>query len=174
MSSSGTSPVTPPTKAPTISLVKGLLFGALGGLIGGLVIAPIGYAIPVPGMMGDPFFVNPPDMWKVSDKVAVGWTLLVVTSLIIGVIFGLLTTKTTTLKVTSVPKGLVLGAITGIAVFILVFLPSEIPPMPGLASNTNFLVESFGYNLLFGLILGAIVAGLSIMTLRKKPGKQLK
>lgn len=164
--------VTPPTKAPSISLVKGTLFGAVGGLIGGLVIAPIGYAIPVPGMMGDPFFINPPDMWKMSDKVAVGWSLLVVISLVIGVIFGLLTVKLDTFKIRSVPKGLVLGAITGVVVFILVFLPGEIPEMPGLASNTTFLLESFGYNLIFGLILGAVVAGLSIMTMRKKPSKQ--
>ena len=27
-------------------------------------MAGIGYAIPVPGMMGEPFFINTADMWK--------------------------------------------------------------------------------------------------------------
>lgn len=160
-----------PPKVATVSTMKGILFGALGGLIGGLIIAPIGYAVPVPGMMGDPFFINPPDMWKMADKVVVGWSLLIIISLVAGTIFGLLTNRVFALKVTSMAKGLVLGAITGLVVFILVFLPAEIPPMPSIAANTNFLLESVGYNILFGLVLGAVVAGLTIMTLRKKPVK---
>jgi hypothetical protein len=159
--------------ASSNSAQKGITFGAIGGLIAGLIMAGIGYAIPVPGMMGEPFFINSADMWKLSDKVMVGWTLHIVTSLAIGVIFGLMTTRVSTLRLTSMTKGLVLGAITGVVVFILVFLPVEIPPMPGLVSASNFLLESFGYNLVFGLVLGATVAGLVLRT-HKTIAKQNK
>jgi hypothetical protein len=146
------------------SAPKGMSFGAIGGLIAGLIMAGIGYAIPVPGMMGEPFFINAADMWKLSDKVMAGWSLQIVTSLAIGVIFGLITTRASTLRVTSMSKGLILGAVAGLVVFILVFLPVEIPPMPSLVSANNFLLESFGYNLVFGLVLGTTVAGLSLRT----------
>ena len=80
------------------SAIKGMSFGAIGGLIAGLIMAGIGYAIPVPGMMGEPFFINSADMWKLSDKVMTGWSLHIVTSLAIGVIFGLITTRVSTLR----------------------------------------------------------------------------
>ena len=153
-----------PPKVPSYSLKKGISLGAIGGLIGGLIMAGIGYEVPVPGMMGDPFFINATDMWKMSDKIMAGWSLHIVTSLVIGVLFGLITARITILRVTSIAKGLVLGGVTGLAAFILVFLPVEIPPMPGLVSATNFLIESFGYNLVYGLVLGVIVAGLALMT----------
>ena len=149
------------------SALKGISFGAIGGLVAGLIMAGIGYSLPVPGMMGEPFFINSADMWNLSDKVVTGWTLHIVTSLAIGVIFGLLTTRVSTLRATSMAKGLVLGAIAGVVVFIFVFLPVEIPPMPGLVSASNFLLESFGYNLVFGLVLGASVAGLFLRTREK-------
>ena len=162
--SSGTNGAILPQKVPRYSLKKGISFGAIGGLIAGLIMAGIGYEIPVPGMMGDPFFISTADMWKMSDKIVVGWSLHIVTSLAIGVLFGVITARITILRVTGFPKGLVLGAVTGLATFILVFLPVEIPPMPGLVSATNFMIESFGYNLVYGLVLGVIVSGLTLMT----------
>jgi len=149
------------------SALNEMSFGAIGGLIAGLVMAGIGYAIPIPGMMGEPFFISSADMWNLPNKVVTGWSLLIVTSLIIGLIFGLVTARASTLRITSMAKGLALGPIVGLVVFILVFLPVEIPPMPSLVSANNFLLESFGYNLVFGLVLGATAAGLSLRTRTK-------
>ena len=134
-------------------------------------MAGIGYELPVPGMMGEPFFIDATDMWKMSDKIITGWSLHIVASLVIGVLFGVITSRITILRATSVIKGLVLGVIAGFVTFILVFLPVEIPPMPGLVSETNFLIESFGNNLVYGLVLGVIVAGLTLMTQKPKTNK---
>ena len=89
-------------------------------------------------------------------------------ALVIGVIFGVLTMRVTVLRASSIAKGFVLGAVAGLVTFILVFLPVEIPPMPGLVSSSNFLLESLGYNLVYGIVLGVIVAGLTLMTQKPK------
>ena len=104
-SGSGTNEETVGSYSP----LKGVTFGAIGGLIAGLVMAGIGYAIPVPGMMGEPFFINSADMWNLSNKVTTGWTLHIVASLGIGIIFGMITSRVSILRASSMAKGLVLG-----------------------------------------------------------------
>jgi len=132
--------------------------GAIFGIIAGLVMGGIGYLLPIPMMMDNPpFFINAMEMWSVSSPVATGWVLLIFTSAVIGAIFGLLTTKVAILNVRTPARAALLGVIAGAVIWLVLFLPVEIPPMPGLFSMGNFLVESLGYNIVFGLVLAMLM-----------------
>ena len=151
----------------TSSLGKLASYGAISGLVAGIVMAIAGYLIPVPMMMNMPFFVAAIHHLKInSPDVATGWTLHLFASLVIGVIFGVAGAGLAILKVTSLVKGLILGLVVGIVTYCVLFLPIIPGIMTSLWSMSDFLVESFGQNILFGLVLGGSFAALSTMSRR--------
>lgn len=144
--------------------------GAAFGLLSGLVVAAIGYMLPVPMMMGSPpFFVNAAMMWNLSSPWTTGWVLHLFTSAVLGGIFGLLVTRFTSLRLGTPLKAVVLGLIAGAVIWFALFLPVEIPPMPGLFSMGDFMAESLGYNLVFGVLL-AVLISVAVMR-RGKPSE---
>ncbi|MFQ5969181.1 MAG: hypothetical protein ACE5J2_01615 [Nitrososphaerales archaeon] len=106
----------------TYEVKKGIRNGAVGGLIAGLVMA-----IPMLAMN------------------TVDFAVLIPTSVIIGTIYGILTSNKS-LRPTNVKEGVTLGIITGLISFAILSKPTSVP-------YTEFLVPLLHY-VLFGAVLG--------------------
>ena len=142
----------------TYPVSKALEAGLTGGLVGALVMAGLALMMPV---NGQPFFVAAAMLMGVgSMAVAAGWTLHLITGLIVGAIFGVAITKVNAFRVTNIKRGLALGLGAGALVWAIFFLPlmmaSGMASMLGSMLMT-MMVGSFAAHLVYGLILGGIV-----------------
>jgi uncharacterized membrane protein YagU involved in acid resistance len=142
---------------------RAIEFGILGGIIGAIVMGGIASMMPVNGA---PFFVAAAMMMRIAGgtAVAAGWTLHIITGLIVGAIFGVVTSKVSKLGITRIGRGLGLGAAAGIVVWIVLFMPMMAALMPSLMSMGTIVVGSFVAHVIYGLVLGGVVAGLSSRT----------
>jgi thioredoxin 1 len=131
--------------------------GVLGGLIGVLVMGAIAYMMPVPNTEGAPFFVAAAMMMGMGSMAyAAGWALHIITGLVIGVIFGAIVASVQRLNVRSIGKGVALGGIAGIVVWLIFFMPMMAALMPALMGMSTMLIGSFFAHLIFGSIMGSI------------------
>jgi hypothetical protein len=112
---------------------KSILFGAIGGFVGGLVMIPfmmltaIMAGMPantIPVAMGLAFGANQ------NDAMTGGLGMHLLTSALIGVIFGAITSLVGKLRITSFRKGIAEGLITGIIAFVVLFIPVSMVVMP--------------------------------------------
>lgn len=139
----------------------------LGGLIGVLIMGGIAYMMPVPNTGGAPFFVATAMMMGMGSMAYVaGWTLHIVTGLIIGAIFGTVVITVRKLNVNSIGKGIALGAIAGVVVWLIFFMPLMATLMPSLLGMSTMVVGSLIAHLIFGITMGIIT---SLAVRGKKP-----
>jgi len=138
--------------ATTVSARQGLVsvrnvpLGILGGLLGGVAFGVMMQAMGMIGMIG---------MLVGSSSVAVAWLVHLAISAVIGAGFGLLLAA----RVTGLGSGLVLGAVYGLLWWVLgplLLMPAAMG-MPVMAVDA-MAVQSLLGHLLFGLVLGAVVA----------------
>jgi DNA-directed RNA polymerase subunit RPC12/RpoP len=143
----------------TVSISKGISFSLIGGFIGALVMGGVASVMPVNGV---PFFVAAAMLMGMRGAaIAAGWALHIITGLIVGAIFGVVTTKVSKLHVTSVVRGLGLGVATGVVVWVVLFMPMMARLMPQLLGMPTMVGGSFAAHVMYGLILGGVVGGLS-------------
>lgn len=120
--------------------------GILGGLAGGIVFGLLMQAMGMIGMVG---------MLVGSSSVAVAWLVHLAISAVIGAGFGLLLAA----RVRGLGTGLALGAAYGLLWWVLgplLLMPAAMG-MPVLTVDA-LAVQSLVGHLLFGLVLGAVVA----------------
>jgi len=106
----------------TYEVKKGIRNGAVGGLVAGLVMA-----MPMLAMN------------------TVDFAVLIPTSMVIGAIYGILTSKDS-IRPTSTKESVTLGIITGLVSFAILSKPTIVP-------HTELLVPVLHY-VLFGAVLG--------------------
>jgi uncharacterized membrane protein YagU involved in acid resistance len=132
----------------TSSLVTRGVQGVVGGVAGGVAF---GVMMTVMGMM--PMVA----MLVGSESVAVGWVVHLAISAFIGAVFGVLLAG----RVSSFAVGAVLGLLYGAVWWVLgplVIMPAQMG-MPMFAVNSA-AVNSLVGHLVFGLVLGTVVAAL--------------
>jgi hypothetical protein len=113
---------------------KGIVFGAIGGFVGGLVMyavmsgvmEAIGmgancFAVILALITGQPFS---------NSLVPIGLAIHLVTSTIIGAIFGIVITSINKLRVNRFARGISFGAAAGLIAFVVLFLPIAVIAMP--------------------------------------------
>jgi hypothetical protein len=113
---------------------KGIVFGAIGGFVGGLVMyavmsgvmEAIGmgancFAVILALITGQPFS---------NSLVPIGLAIHLVTSTIIGVIFGVAISSINKLRVNRFARGISFGVATGLIAFVVLFLPIAVIAMP--------------------------------------------
>ncbi len=158
-----------------------VLFGIIGGIVGS--IAMIGPKMISNIQLGIPYNVN----WVVFGIVlgvdkpsafASGLGLHILTGIIIGVLFGIITGKIAKLRLTNISRGLTFGVIAGLIVFGAFFIPMLqnvlAPNLMKLVMEMNPTVPqdmikqkmqtklptviqtSLGLHILFGLVLGIV------------------
>ncbi|MDG6917982.1 MAG: C2H2-type zinc finger protein [Nitrososphaerota archaeon] len=147
---------------PSSLASRTIIFALLGGFIGSLVLAGVASMMPV---NGNPFFVDAVMMMGVTGSMAsaAGWILNLVTGLIIGAIFGAIVTYVRPLRLDTVAKGLGLGAVAGVVVWIVFFIPlanalASSMGMTLMGMGTTMIGGSFLGHLIFGLILGGVTS----------------
>ncbi len=134
-------------------------YALLGGLVGALVMGAIAYMMPIPNTGGAPFFVAAAMMMGLgSISWAAGWMLHLVTGLLVGGIFGAIVAKVSSLGFKTTGRALGLGAVAGIAAWVVFFLPMMSLLMPALLGMGVMVGGSFVAHLVFGLVLGGVTS----------------
>jgi hypothetical protein len=115
------------------SIGKSIVFGAIGGFGGGLVMIP--FMILTAIMAGMPANTMPVAMSLAfganqNDAMTSGLGMHLLTSALIGVIFGAITSLVGKLRITSFGKGIAEGLITGMIAFVVLFVPISMMVMP--------------------------------------------
>ncbi len=172
------------SQKPTAS--RAVLFGIIGGIIGSLVM--IGPKMISNIQLEMPYNVN----WIVFGIVfgaeqpnafAIGLGMHIVTGIIVGAIFGIITGKINKLRINKISRGIVFGIITGLIVFGVFFIPmlqNVLAPnlmelMMGMNPNAppdmikqkmqtklpTVIQTSLGLHILFGAVLGVVASSLT-------------
>jgi hypothetical protein len=123
---------------------KSMAFGAIGGFVGGLVMSPFLIitailtgveldTMPIAmGLMFGPF--------TKANALTIGFGMHMLTSTLIGVIFGAVTSLVCKLVISTFRKGIIEGAITGIIAFVVISIPismSLAPILMNMAAQMN-------------------------------------
>jgi hypothetical protein len=172
---------------------KSVLFGGVAGFVGGLVMIPFMMLIAMmagmpantmPVAMGMAFGVNQ------NDAMMTGLGMHLLTSTLIGVIFGAVTGSVDKLKITRFRKGIGEGLITGMIAFGVLFIPISMMVMPPvlvqmmMQMNPNITQQQamemlqqgtsmmIGLGVLEHLVYGAVLGAVaSVLVLRIRPSK---
>ena len=137
-----------------------LSLAILGGFVGALLMAGIASMMLVPTPMGGQlFFVAAAmQMGMGSSSTAAGWMLHLLTGVIVGAIFGVIVAKVSRLRLNSLGKGLGLGAVAGIVVWVVFFMPMMAMLMPALIGMGSMVAGSLVAHVIYGLVLGGVTA----------------
>jgi hypothetical protein len=113
---------------------KGIIFGAIGGFVGGLVMYAIMsvvmetigmgancFAVILALITGQPFS---------NSLVPIGLAIHLVTSTIIGAIFGVVINSINKLRINGFTRGIGFGVAAGLIAFVILFLPIAMIAMP--------------------------------------------
>jgi hypothetical protein len=172
---------------------KSVAFGGVAGFVGGLVMIPFMMLIAMmagmpantmPVAMGMAFGVNQ------NDAMMTGLGMHLLTSTLIGVIFGAVTGSVDKLKITRFRKGIGEGLITGMIAFGVLFIPISMMVMPPvlvqmmMQMNPNITQQQamemlqqgtsmmIGLGVLEHLVYGAVLGAVaSVLVLRIRPSK---
>jgi hypothetical protein len=115
------------------SIGKSILFGAVGGFVGGLVMIP--FMMLTAMMAGMPANTMPVAMGLAfganqNNAMMTGLGMHLLTSTLIGIIFGAVTGTVGKLRITGFGKGIGEGLITGMIAFAVLFIPISMMVMP--------------------------------------------
>jgi hypothetical protein len=172
---------------------KCIFFGIIGGLVAGIAMAPLLMLTgilagmsekAIPFALGLTFGIDP------DYAFLFGLIIYIIISILIGIIFAIITYKIKRFRITSFKKGIGEGIIAGVIVFIIIFLPISIIVIPSVLIDTIIEINLgippqqamvtlqeaipmiiggglFG-NLVFGAVLGVITSGLILKRKKSK------
>jgi hypothetical protein len=178
---------------------KSIAFGAIGGFVAGLVMAPfIMITAILAGMPPDTMLIAMGLMFGPSSSkdiaMMVGFGMHMLTSILIGIIFGAVTSLVKKFWITGFGKGIVEGLITGMMAFVVLLIPISMGVMPpilmkmamqmnptmtqqqimGMMQQITPMMIGIGIleHLVYGAVLGAVVATLILKTGIKRKEQQ--
>lgn len=145
------------------SVSTGLQTGAVAGVVGSLVQGILGYLL-AQSVGQEIFFVKIATNLGMGDSSVVGgWALHILTGLIVGAIFVSATAKIDFFRLGTTGKAVWIGALAGMAVWVVLLLPATAIFLPGDLGAGDFLVGS----LIFHVIFGVVTAIAAYMLLRR-------
>ncbi len=112
---------------------KNVIFGAIGGFVGGLVMIPfMMITAMIAGMPANTMPVAMGLLFGADQNGAItgGLGMHMLTSALIGVVFGAVTSSVSKLRITGFRKGIAEGLITGMIAFAVLFVPISMVVMP--------------------------------------------
>jgi hypothetical protein len=149
---------------------KGLKAGVVGGLVGGVILGVFALVGSMATGVEVPYVTIARNMGFGDFAVAGGWILHFIVSLVAGGVFVAVTglVKSLTLKTTR--KSLWIGALAGVAVWIVVDVP--VTGLWAIADLTNpiFAVGTFILHIVYGIVTALVAVVLlrrSVLTLTK-------
>ena len=170
---------------PRYSIIgKSIAFGAIGGFVAGLVMALF---IMITAILAGMTFSR-------DSAMMVGFGMHMITSVLIGVIFGAVTDLVKKLRIRGFGKGIIEGIIAGMIAFAVIFIPISIAVMPpilmkmamqmnpsmtqqqimGMMQQNMPMMIGMGVleHLVYGAILGAVTTVLILKTGMRRRGQQ--
>jgi hypothetical protein len=178
---------------------KSIVFGAIGGFVAGLVMAPfIMMTAILAGMPPDTMLIAMGLMFGSSSPkdiaMIVGFGMHMLTSVLIGIIFGAVTSLVKKFWITGFGKGIIEGLIAGMIVFVVLFIPISMAAMPpilmqmamqmnptmaeqqimGMMQQNTPMMVGMGIleHLVYGAILGAVTTAFILKTGMKREQEQ--
>src|SRR5919109_3038907 len=179
---------------------KSITFGAIGGFVAGLVMAPfIMITAVLAGMPPDTMLIAMGLMFGPSSSKDIammfGFGMHMLTSVLLGIIFGVVTSLVRKFWITGFGKGIVEGLITGMIAFVVLFIPISMGAMPpilmkmamqmnptmtqqqimGMMQQNMPMMMGMGIleHLVYGAVLGALTITLILKTgTRRRRGQQ--
>jgi hypothetical protein len=113
---------------------RGIIYGAIGGFVGGLVMYAVMsgvmlainmgancFAVIIALITGQPYS---------NGLIPLGVSVHLITSTVIGAIFGIVISAINKLRITGFAKGIGFGVATGLIAFVIIFLPVAMTIMP--------------------------------------------
>src|ERR687897_2051751 len=174
---------------------KSIVFGAIGGLVAGAVMALfIMMTAILAGMPPDTMLIAMGSMFDpFSSKdiaMLVGFGMHMLTSILIGIIFGAVTSLVKKFWITGFGKGIIEGLIAGMIAFVVLFIPISMAAMPpilmemamqmnptmteqqimGMMQQNMPMMVGIGIleHLVYGAILGTVTTAFILKTGMKK------
>ena len=178
---------------------KSIVFGAIGGLVAGVVMASfIMMSAILAGMPPDTMLVAMGLMFGSSSPkdiaMMVGFGMHILTSILIGMIFGVVTSLVKKFWITGFGKVIIEGLITGMIAFVVLFIPISMGVMPpilmkmamqmnptmtqqqimGMMQQNMPMMIGMGIleHLVYGAVLGAVTTALILKTGMRRRGQQ--
>jgi hypothetical protein len=189
-----------PNYYPSVS--RSIALGAIGGFVAGLVMAPfIMITAILAGMPPDTMLIAMGLMFGGASSskdtaMMVGFGTHMLTSVLIGMIFGTVTAFVKKLRITGFGKGIIEGIIAGMIAFVVLFIPISMAAMPpilmkmtmqmnptmtqqqimGMMQQNMPMMTGIGVleHLVYGAVLGAVTTALILKTaeMRRSRGQQ--
>jgi len=108
-------------------------YSAIGGFVAGIVM--MGVAMTTTVMIGMPYDTIPKAIGtafgaSLNNLIVTGLGMHLLTSIVVGIIFGIVTGNVKKLQITGFRKGIGLGLITGIIAFVVISLPVSTVVLP--------------------------------------------
>ncbi len=139
------------------SVVKGVKAGAIGGLVGAVVLGLFA-GLGSMAMGQEVFYVTIGEKLGLGDASVIGgWALHFVVGLVAGAVFVGVTALLRIFALTSMRRGVWVGTLGGVAVWLVVYVPVTGTLVPSDLTDPTFAVGSFILHLVYGVVT-AIVA----------------
>src|SRR5919108_3255203 len=156
---------------------KGVIYGAIGGLAGGLIMYAVMSAVMLAIDMGANCFAVIialiTGQQYSNGLVPLGVSVHLITSTVIGVIFGLVISGVNKLKITGFARGIGFGVATGLIAFVIIFLPMALtvmpPKMTDLMKAMNSQMTMPASNSKGAMMSGSSRSGSGMMSTNKMP-----
>ena len=143
------------------SLSRGAKAGALGGIAGAAVLGLFAYLASTAMNQEVPYVTIAKRLGFGEASVASGWILHFTVGIVAGAVFLGVTSRVKSLTLTTVRKGLWIGALAGIAVWLVVDVPVTGSFIPAYLTDPTFAVGSLFLHIVYGIVTA--VVSLSIL-----------
>lgn len=142
---------------------SGLIAGSIAGIAGGLAMIPffvlsaVSVGMPAMAVLASIGLAFGADS---DGAIALGIVMHLAASVLIGMIFGIVTGMVDRLRITSYKKGVGLGLIAGMVAFAVLFIPTTMSPPSRPDQQGSSMLIGVIEHLVYGAVLGAVTARL--------------
>jgi len=153
---------------PIYSISRGLRAGAIGGFIGAIVLGIFG-EIGAIAMNQELFYTTIARKLGFGDSSVIGgWALHLLVGIIAGSLFVGATAAIRRFALTTTKKGVWVGILGGIAIWIVVYVPVTGILVPDDLTNITFAGGAFVLHLLYGVVTAVVSLSLLRRTVKTK------
>ena len=142
------------------SVSRGLRVGALGGVVGSVVLGVFAGLGSV-AMGQEVFYVTVAKKLGFGEaSIAGGWALHFLVGIVAGATFVVVTSRVKILTLSTVRRGLWVGALAGVAVWVSVYVPVTGILVPTDLTDATFAVGSFILHIVYGVVTAVVSVSL--------------
>jgi hypothetical protein len=142
------------------SASKGFKVGLIGGLVGGVVLGVFAFVGSMAMGQEVPYVTIAKNMGFGGFAVVGGWVFHFIVSLVAGGVFVGVTGLVKSLSLKTIQKSLWVGALAGVAVWVIVDIPVTGVWAPADLTNPIFAVGTFVLHIVYGIVTAIVAVSL--------------